>query len=195
MAIPGLSLIQRRAAIFLLAVSIFCTFFCPAVSAQGKSRLPAVDVFGGYSYLRFDSKTLQFADQLNLNGANIGITLPNLYEGLGVAVDVSGHYSSEMEEFNFMIGPQYTYEWKGMRIYGHGLFGKARDRLRQPGTTQLEPSFLSFAVAFGGGIDVPLKGRFSLRAVQADYLRTSEFNATQNNIRLSTGLVYGFGKR
>jgi hypothetical protein len=185
---------RRRATVFLLAVSIFCAFVCPAASAQTKSRLPAIDVFGGYSYLRFESTTLGFANQSQLNGANISIALPDLYQGLGVAVDVSGHYSREMEEFNFMIGPQYTYQWKGMRLYGHGLFGKARDRLRQPGTTQLEPSFLSYAVAFGGGVDFPLKGRFSVRAVQADYLLTSEFNTKQNNIRLSTGLVYRFGK-
>jgi hypothetical protein len=94
-----------------------------------------------------------------------------------------------------MIGPQYTYEWKGIRFYGHGLFGKARDRLRQPGTTQLEPSHLGKAVAFGGGVDLPLKGRFSVRPIQADYLITSEFGSTQHNLRLSTGLVYRFGKR
>jgi hypothetical protein len=182
------------AAVFRLAVLAFCAFSCPLASAQAKSRLPAIDVFGGYSYLRFESKTLGFSDQLNLNGANIEVALPDLYEGLGVALDVSGHYQTEMEEFNFMIGPQYTYEWKGMRFYGHGLFGKARDRLRQPGTTQLEPSFLSKAIAFGGGVDLPLKGRFSVRAVQVDYLITSEFNTTQHNIRLSTGLVYRFGK-
>jgi len=194
MAIPGMFPIQRRAAVFRLAVLVFCSISGSLVSAQNKSRLPALDVFGGYSYLRFEAKTLQFADQLNLDGANIGIALPNLYEGLGVAVDVSGHYSREMEEFNFLIGPQYTYEWKGIRFYGHGLFGKARDRLRQPGTTKSEPSFLSHAVALGGGVDLPLKGRFSLRAVQADYLLTSEFSTTQHNIRLSTGLVYRFGK-
>jgi hypothetical protein len=177
-----------------LAVSISPAFFCTAASSQAKSRLPAIDVFGGYSYLRFDSKTLGFSDQLNLNGANFEVALPDLYEGLGVALDISGHYQTEMEEFNFMIGPQYTYEGKGMKFYGHGLFGKARDRLRQPGTTQLEPSVLSYAVAFGGGVDFPLKGRFSVRAVQADYLLTGEFGRQQHNIRLSTGLVYRFGK-
>ena len=76
--------VRRRTAIFLLAVSIFCAVSAPA-SAQSKSKLPAIDVFGGYSYLRFDAKTLGFADQLNLNGANVEVALPDLYEGLGVA--------------------------------------------------------------------------------------------------------------
>ena len=191
MAILRMFPIQRRAAVLVLALSIFS----PLVSAQSKSKLPAIEVFGGYSHLRFESTTLGFSDQLNLNGANVGLSLPDLYEGLGVAVDVSAYYTREMEEFNFMIGPQYSYQWKGMRLYGHGLFGKARDRLRQPGSTQLEPSHLGKAVAFGGGLDFPLAGRFSVRAVQADYLITSEFGSTQHNVRLSTGLIYRFGKR
>jgi hypothetical protein len=195
MAIPGMSPIQRRAAVVLLAVLVFCILGCPLVSAQSKSKLPAIDVFGGYSYLRFDSKTLGFANQLNLNGGDIEVALPDLYQGLGAVIDVSGHFTSEMEEFNFLIGPQYTFPWKGMRLYGHGLFGKARDRLRQPGTTQLEPSYLGRAIALGGGVDLPLRGRFSVRVVQADYLITSEFSSTQHNIRLSTGLIYRFGKR
>ena len=182
--------IQKKAAVLLFAACIFCPF----ASAQKSSKLPAIEVFGGYSYLRFESTTLGFSDRLSLNGANLGVSLPDLYEGFGIAADVSGHYTREMEEFNFLIGPQYSFQWKGIRLYGHGLFGKARDRLRQPGTTQLEPSHLGRAVALGGGLDFPLTGRFSVRAVQADYLITSEFGSTQHNIRLSTGLVCRFGK-
>jgi hypothetical protein len=195
MAILRMFLIQRRAAVLMSAVSISCSFFCPPVSAQSMLKLPAIEVFGGYSHLRFESTTLGFSDHLNLNGGNVSVSLPDLYEGLGATVDVSGYYAREMEEFNFMIGPQYSYQWKGVRLYGHGLFGKARDRLRQPGSTLVEPSHLGRAIALGGGLDLPLGGRLSVRAVQADYLITSEFGSTQHNIRLSTGLIYRFGKR
>ena len=121
--------------------------------------------------------------------------MPDLYEGLGVAVDISGHYTGEMEEYNFLIGPQYSYTLKGMRLYGHAMFGKARDRLRQPGTTNLEPSDLHKAIALGGGVDIPVTDRFSFRAIQADYLITNAFNTTQHNLRFSTGLIFRFGKR
>src|SRR5579863_2675773 len=150
MAIPRMFPVQSRAAVFLLAGSILCAFSCPIAAAQSTSKLPAIDVFGGYSYLRFEAKTLGFADQLNLNGGNVSVALPDLYQGLGVAVDISGYRQREMEEFNFMIGPQYTFEVKGMRLYGHGLFGRARDRLLQPGTTLVDPSFLGRGIAFGG---------------------------------------------
>jgi len=196
MAILRMFPVQQKAAVFfLVSVSILCSFVSPLASAQSKSKLPEIDVFGGYSYLRFDAKTLGFANDLNLNGANVSVAMPDLYKGLGAALDISGYYTTELEEFNFLIGPQYTYEWKGLRLYGHGLFGKARARLREPGTTNVEPSYLSNAVALGGGVDYPLSGKFSVRIIQADYLITKDFNVTQHNVRLSTGVIYRFGKK
>jgi hypothetical protein len=158
-------------------------------------RAPAVQIFGGYSYLRFESKPLGFSSQLNLNGGNLQIALPNIYNGLGFALDLSAHTSSEMEEFNFLIGPQYTYEVKSMHIFGHALFGRARDRLRMPGSTQIEPSSIGGAVALGGGIDIPLTDKISVRPIQADYLITGAFGERFHNLRISTGLIYRFGKR
>lgn len=188
MEIRQVCAIVRRAAAFLLFAC------CPLLSAQ--RQLPfSAEVWGGYSYLRFEASKLGFADNLTLNGFNIGASLPNLYEGLGVAVDISGHYTAPMEEYNFLLGPQYSYSWHGMRFYGHGLFGKARDRLRQPGTSNIEPSDLHKALALGGGVDVPLGERFSFRAVQADYLITNAFGTTQHNLRFSTGLIVRFGKK
>ncbi len=191
MAIPRVFPVQKKAAALIFVLSSFCQL----AFAQKTSRLPSIEVFGGYSHLRFESTTLGFADQSNLNGWNGEISLPDLYEGFGIAADISGHYTREMEEYNFLIGPQYSFKWKGARLYGHVLFGKARDRLRQLGSTQFEPSNLSRAIALGGGLDFPLGERLSVRVIQADYLTTSAFGINQNNVRLSTGLIFRFGKR
>jgi hypothetical protein len=185
---PVFTILNKAAALLFL----FC---CPILTAQKKQFPVAAEVWGGYSYLRFEATKLGFTDQLNLNGWNAGASLPDLYQGLGVAVDFSGHYTDKILEYNFLIGPQYSYTLNGMRFYGHGLFGKARVRLRQPGTTNIEPSDLHKAAAFGGGVDIPVTERFSFRAIQADYLITNAFNTTQHNLRLSTGLIFRFGKR
>jgi hypothetical protein len=169
-------------------------FFCPALSAQ-KKWIPAAEVWGGYSYLRFESTTLGFSDQLNLNGWNGGISLPDLYQGFGVLADVSGHYSTPLEQYNFLIGPEYSYQWKSFRISGHAMFGKARTRLREPGSTQLGPSTLNRSIALGGAVDVPFTEHISFRILQGDYLRSSAFGIDQSNVRLSTGVIYRFGKR
>ncbi len=165
---------------------------CPLLAAQ---KLPSIEVFGGYSYLRYDTTQFGFSDKSELNGWNGAISLPGLYQGFGVAADVSGHYTRELAEYNVLIGPQYSFTWKGARLYGHALFGKARTRLREPGSTQVEPSNLHRAIALGGGLDFALSPRFSVRVVQADYLMTSAFGSDQKNIRLSTGLIFRFGKR
>jgi outer membrane immunogenic protein len=56
---------------------------------------------------------------------------------------------------------------------------------------------LVFATNIGGGLDRRLNSRWSLRLVEADYLLTTSSNRAnehQNNLRISTGLVYRFGK-
>src|SRR5258708_31496238 len=119
MAIRRMFPIQKRAAVLLFAACIFCPF----ASAQKSLKLPVIDVFGGYSHLRFESTTLGFSDQSNLNGWNGEVSLPDLYQGFGIAADVSGHYTREMEEYKFLIGPQYSLQWKGIPLSRHGLFG------------------------------------------------------------------------
>jgi hypothetical protein len=188
MAARGFRSLGRQAA--LLAFLAFLV--CPFLRAQ---KLPAVEAWGGYSHLRFDATTLGFSDQLNLNGWSAGLSLPHIVSGLGVAADASGHYTPELEEYNFMVGPQYSFEWKSMRFYAHGMFGRSRNRLRHPGSTLLAPSWLGRAIAAGGGVDIPVSERFSVRVVQADYLVISSFGTRQYNLRLSTGLIYRFGKR
>jgi hypothetical protein len=182
--------IYKQTARLIFALGIFAPF----LSAQSFLKMPATEVFAGYSYLRYDAKQFGFANNLNLHGANVELWV-HVYHGLGIAADFSGHFSSEMEALNFMIGPQYTYEWNGLRFYGHGLIGKSRSRLTAIGNSQIEPSSLGGAGAFGGGIDIPYGDNFFFRPVQADYLITGAFGAKTHDIRISTGIVYRFGKK
>ena len=67
-----------------------------------------------------------------------------------------------------------------------------------PGCTPL-PAENKFAMALGGGLDVRVRRHLAIRAIQAEYLMTkfSDINSgssgTQNDMRLSTGLVFRFG--
>jgi hypothetical protein len=190
MRMPRPFAICTKAAALLFAVSCFSLF----ASGQSFFKKPEVNVFAGYSLLRFDSQPLGYSKTLNLNGGDLEISLPNLYQGFGIAVDFSGHSSSQAEQFNFLIGPQYRFEVKGLRPFVHGLVGKTRTRLLQLGTSQAEPSTLGYSVALGGGLDIPLGDRFSIRPIQADYLVTSAFGSNRHDVRYSTGIVVRFGK-
>ena len=55
-----------------------------------------------------------------------------------------------------------------------------------------------FAARLGGGIDVPVSSRFSIRAIQIDYFPTTFANATndhQNNLMVSAGIVFRWSLR
>jgi outer membrane immunogenic protein len=51
----------------------------------------------------------------------------------------------------------------------------------------------AFAARVGGGIDIPLKSRFEIRAIQIDWFRTQFANAKndrQNNLLIAAGITY-----
>lgn len=185
----------RAFAVYKRAALLGVLTFAPLLSAQNFLKSPNVDVFAGYSLLRFDSVPLGFPGRLNLSGANVEVGLPDLYRGWGLVADISGHYSNEMEAYNFLIGAQYVYQVKGINIFGRGMGGKARERLREVGTSQFEPSTLGGAAAFGGGIELPWGDRLSIRPIQADYLVSSAFGEKRYSPRFSAGIVVHFGKK
>lgn len=193
MATRRLFLIKKKPAVFFLTVAIL--LFSGSAMAQTKSKLPAIETFGGYSHLSFQSGGLGFADHTQMNGWHGAVSLPELYNGLGVTAEVSGDYAREIEQFNYMIGPQYSWDFKNLRFTGHGMYGRAQTRVRLPGSTFAEPSDRHRSIAFGGEVDYQASNRISIRIIQADYLVTSAFGGTQDNVRISTGLIFRFGKR
>ncbi|MGC1223452.1 MAG: hypothetical protein WA872_16880 [Candidatus Sulfotelmatobacter sp.] len=72
------------------------------------------------------------------------------------------------------------------RPFAEGLFGGAHVNVNNG-----VGSDTSFATALGGGLDYkiirPVAWRF-----QGDYVQTRFFGTTQNNVRLSTGIVLRF---
>ena len=51
----------------------------------------------------------------------------------------------------------------------------------------------AFAARVGGGIDIALKSRFEIRAIQVDWFRTQFANAKndrQNNLLVAAGITY-----
>jgi hypothetical protein len=157
-----------------------------------------MELFGGYSYMHFDSPAFGFADYSNLNGGNVSLSVPHIfhsrqYRMLGVVVDAGANYGSHLSVYNFMVGPQVTYDKKGYTFFGRGLFGKSRERFGIEPPDIVGFSSLGRAIAFGGGVQKNWRPRFALRILQVDYVNNNNFGVTQNNLRISTGLVFQFG--
>jgi len=179
---PGNALL--RAAVLLLLLLIF-SFGSLRAGAQD---MPRVQVFGGYSYTRFDSQSLGFSSQSGLNGYNFSPAF-NLLRGFGVAAELSGQYASKLNFRDLAVGPQFLHSRGNSRFFAHALIGDART-LVQVANTEGDTAR---AVVLGGGMDRDISPRFAIRLFQVDYMHTTLFNDKQNNLRFSTGLVYHWG--
>ena len=172
----------------LLLISVLLVSVA-AVTQESGSKL---DVFGGYSY--FNGSTSGAAGRFNLNGWNAQGTY-NFTHWLGATADFGGYYGSPFQvsanDYTFLFGPTLNVRVPHCTPFAHALFGVDRFHASVLGGSGTDSAF---AMAIGGGLDIPIKGIFAIRAAQLDWLRTNHFDNGQNNMRLSTGVVFRFGE-
>jgi opacity protein-like surface antigen len=197
------------------SVILVATILLPlALAAQDA---PKAEIFGGYSYLRNSSNSL--------NGWE-GQATANFGRYLGVTADVSGHYrtvatlsgipgvsaSANQRLYNFLFGPTVTARFDKHAVFAHALFGAAHSSLGAGVSIPIigavstrVNSATAFAMAFGGGVDIGLTNTFAIRPAQIDYLYTrfnsvdalstglsSSTSGHQNSFRYSAGIVIRF---
>ena len=178
------------------------------VIAQAQES-PRTEIFSGYSYLRADDNGAGL--DRDLNGFNVSGNITVLRRWLGIKADVSGHFgqtpiatgvpSTDQRQFLFLFGPQFSLRRSGkIQPFAHALFGFTRQTLKNDAISG-DLTDTGFAFAAGGGVDLKAIGsRLSLRLLQADYVLTkfgdgaASGNNTNNNLRISTGMVVRFGK-
>src|SRR5215510_1418792 len=169
---------------------------------------PRVEVFGGYSYMRLNDDGSGL--DRDLNGFNMSGNITVIGKRIGLKADVSGHFGQiiiapgvpniDQRQFLFLFGPQFSLRKSGkIQPFAHTLFGFVNQRLNSDVVGDITDT--GFAFAAGGGVDLKALGsKLSLRLVQADYVLTkfsdssASGNNTNNNLRISTGLVVRFGK-
>lgn len=183
---------------FCLAVLLAGALVC-AASAQIPTKR---NLFFGYSYLNSD---LDSGNRVSLNGWN-GSLEGKVFPFVGIVADLSGYYSSE----NFPVfcggsgtgcvisakanmrsaifGPRVSVPIGKFTPFAEALFGVSHISGRASGFSD---SNTSFAEAFGGGIDYRIVHGLGFR-LEGDLLQTRFFSNTQQNFRLSTGLVLHF---
>jgi hypothetical protein len=171
------------------------------LSAAATAQVPKGNIFFGYSYAHADIGGLNHA---NLNGWN-GSVEGKVFPFVGIVADVSGHYGSQDfagicvtspcptvsgdgRVLTAVFGPRVSVSVGKIRPFAEAMFGVSHLKVDFSGGTSTDTSFAS---VYGGGIDYHLLPFFSWR-VEGDALRTSFSSGTQNNFRLSTGIVFNF---
>jgi opacity protein-like surface antigen len=178
-------------------VALSLLFFATLASAQ----LPSANVFFGYSYMNTDLISGNSGNSVNTNGWEASVE-GKIIPFLGVVADFDAHYGSQnfsvscnlpclpvnagFVERNFLFGPRLSVSLGKIRPFGEVLIGAAHVNVNQG-----IGSDNSFATAVGGGFDYKLVPHLGWR-LQGDYVRSTLFSTTQNNVRISTGIVLRF---
>ena len=170
---------------------------------------PAWQFFGGYSFQRADVreyfKTTPIIytfrhHYVNMNGWEFAVT-ENRNRWFGGTLDLSGYYktpkllgiSNREQIYTILYGPRFSFTQPYGIPFAHVLFGAAHTSTAVTPTGPHASDF-SFAMAIGGGFDLPLKNNVAIRVLQADYLRANALGSGQNNFRLSAGVTLNLRK-
>jgi hypothetical protein len=141
---------------------------------------------------------------LNGGSGDFAITL---FHGLGIAANLTGEHAShigtgiDLDKVMFAMGPRYTYSPKlrmgkgrGIAVFGEELFGGIHGfNTIFPSSTGTVGAASSFAMQFGGGLDLRFAKHIGIRAVEADYVRSTLPNNAgnaQNDLRLAGGISF-----
>ena len=180
-----------------LLVSLLAVLSLFGATAHAQDT-PKFDIFAGYSYLRLNPSTAGVSS-LNLNGGSASIAY-NAKSWLSGVADFGGYSNGNILNTGingtlstYLFGPRVSYRHFGrITPFGEVLFGVAH--ASSAGTSGSDNAF---AMTLGGGLDYKLSDRFAIRPVKLDYLitrfsETGTSNQTQNNLRVSTGIVFRF---
>lgn len=154
--------------------------------------IPRYEVFAGYSNLAANVNN----SSIDMNGVN-GSFQENLNSWFGGALDISGHFGTEngfkVNTESAMYGPVFSYrKSKTITPFAHALLGAVRGSPDYLGISKSEERFGAY---LGGGLDLKVGPGVSLRLIQVDYLLSRFSNSSQDNIRLSAGIVFTLGRK
>ncbi len=185
----------RKICVAVLFSSAFITAAAAQIPTSG-------NVFVGYSYLSSDLNSGSRASLNGWNGSLEGKVLPFV----GIVADLSGHYASEdfpvscggigsgcvvsakASMYSAIFGPRLSVPVGKFTPFAEAMVGVSHISGSASGFSN---SNTSFADALGGGIDYRIIHGLGFR-FEGDLFQTRFFSHTQNNVRLSTGLVLHF---
>jgi hypothetical protein len=184
---------------------IFALGSAPPAHAQDA---PKWEIFGGYTYMR--ANIVVTGTQFNMNGGS-GSVAYNLTNWFGLVGDfgvthsgTTGTQPFSLTVTTYEFGPRVS--WRNhtkltpfvqVLIGGGHAGGSLYTSSLGSGLAPLGTSN-DFNFTAGGGVDWKINHGFSVRLAQAEYLHTQFANANNNsqgNFRLSTGVVFTFGKQ
>jgi outer membrane protein OmpA-like peptidoglycan-associated protein len=190
-------------------------------SSAGQSvDFSKVELFLGYSYLRA-VPTLAAGNRLVwMNGGSTSIAF-NMNRHLGLVADFGAYTNSQVRftgaytstvnvnnanvaAFSYLIGPRLSFRMHDrvtpfIQVLFGGVHANQVSLTNCTSSCTLLPTQDTLAATAGGGLDVRVNHHLAIRIIQAEYMMTrfasytTGTTATQNDVRLSAGIVFRMG--
>ena len=176
---------------------------------------PKFELFTGYSYrgTRLSNPCAAFFSCLtprrtweNAHGWGLALTY-KFHNHIGVTADLGGQHGRVLgpitpavqppgqpvlvperhnfASYQFLFGPTFSLRSGRVTEFAHTLFGGFHSAGGNPRT--------AFAMGYGGGVDVRLTERISVRAFQADWIPVKH-GSWEHQVRFQTGVIFNFGR-
>ena len=193
----------------LVSVGILIFGLCLAAAAADDT--PRAEVFGGVSFFHADTMGLNnFGVKANYAGWATEFQY-NINKILGATGDITGNYGRLLPNipnshtYTYTFGPTFSLRTEHARIFAHTLFGGSSTNVVFASGPGNSVSDSAFAMVWGGGIDVKVNDRFSVRLGQLDWVYTRydlsnvvfsgmQLKDHQNSIRYTGGMTINFGR-
>jgi hypothetical protein len=192
------------------ALLSFLMLYSYTLSAQtappSDVALPKTEIFAGYEHLHISSNFQGSSSSASLNGWGTSIT-GYFNDHIGGMAEFSAQYGEYNNEgtdlYTVLFGPAFRSQLKGMgsrpvTVFGRALFGTTAGSSGETpgGIFAASGTVHLFTMAFGGGMDISLNRRISVRPVQLDYVYYREPIDRQtvhaNGFRYMPGIVFKF---
>ncbi len=205
-------MIKKLSCLILMLFGVAIVF---GQSRNSSSEYNKYEVFAGYSANNLTSGNAEDVQSLNststptYRGWNTSVTY-NFNRFVGLKADVSGHYkkftlaetplrvTANGSTHNYSGGIQIKDNKKSKRFspFVQALVGVSTSKVKLNSSTicsfvtNCQEKNSGFTMVIGGGLDLKVSERFSIRLIQADYNPTYFAETRQNNVRLGFGIVF-----
>ena len=158
----------------------------------GVRREPMVELFGGYSYVRFNGGGY-INGGLGSFGWNVKPWLQIVTDaGYSLAIPSGAKFAL----YGSHLGPRFIHHGRskwGASPFIEALFGKSRVDVTVSGPGGYQSSERGFSMKVGGGLDLNISPHFTIRLFDVDYYRTPFLVNSQDNYWAFAGIVLRLG--
>lgn len=169
--------------------AVALTFLAMTSNAQ---NTPKADFGVGYAFVHVS----QSGTSANLNGFNASIAY-NVTDSIGIVGDIGYYHGSpsgvSLNDTSYAFGPRFSFRQSEKAVpFVQALFGGSHLSASFGG---FSGSVNPFLFAFGGGVDVPLKGDKIAFRPEFDYVGQRANGSTLNGVRIGAGIVFHIGQK